>query len=155
MKILIFSDSHGERERMVLAAMEERPDAIFHLGDCWRDAEELTCAFPDTPLYQVPGNCDWTMSGEVQEKRVSLGGVRFLLCHGHTYGVKSGYSTAVGHAKAVGVDILLCGHTHVPLYDEYGGLKLLNPGSIGYGHTYGCITIYPGGNAACCIKTAP
>lgn len=152
MKILVFSDSHGERERMVLAAMEEKPDAIFHLGDCWRDAEDLECGFPEVPLYQVPGNCDWHMSDLPQEKKVSLGGATFLLCHGHVYGVKSGYSTAVGHAKAENADVLLCGHTHVPLYDEYGGLKVLNPGSIRDSRTYGCITVYPGGNIACAIN---
>ena len=52
MKILVFSDSHGDRQTMVLAAEAHRPDAIFHLGDCWRDAEELEYAFPDTPLFR-------------------------------------------------------------------------------------------------------
>ena len=33
MKILVFSDSHGDRQTMVLAAEAHRPDAIFHLGD--------------------------------------------------------------------------------------------------------------------------
>ncbi len=137
---------------------EEWPDAIFHLGDCWRDADELDCAFP-IPVFGVPGNCDWSLSSmppENQEKKISLGGVTFLLCHGHTYGVKSGYSTAVSHAKAEGADVLLCGHTHIPLYDQYGSLQLLNPGSIRYSKTYGLITIdCSSETAVCAIKTAP
>ena len=92
MKILVFSDSHGDRQTMVLAAEAHRPDAIFHLGDCWRDAEELEYAFPDTPLYQVPGNCDWGMADLPDVKLVSLDGVKFMLCHGHTFGVKGGLS---------------------------------------------------------------
>ena len=32
---------------------------IFHLGDGWRDAQRLHQRFPDTPLYQVPGHCDF------------------------------------------------------------------------------------------------
>ena len=49
-------------------------------------------------------------------------------------------------------DVLLCGHTHIPYYDDFGSLQLLNPGSIGYGHTYGVITIQRG-TAVCCVKT--
>ena len=48
--------------------------------------------------------------------------------------------------------MLLCGHTHIPYYDDFGSLQLLNPGSIGYGHTYGVITIQRG-TAVCCVKT--
>ena len=152
MKILVFSDSHGDRESMILAAEQERPGAIFHLGDCWWDAEERTYAFPDTPLYQVVGNCDWSMADYPTEKKVTLDGVRFLLCHGHTFGVKSGYSGAVSHAIREQADVLLCGHTHIPYYDDFGSLQLLNPGSIGYGHTYGVITTQRG-TAVCCVRT--
>ena len=152
MKILVFSDSHGDRQTMVLAAEAHRPDAIFHLGDCWRDAEELEYAFPDTPLYQVPGNCDWGMADLPDVKLVSLDGVKFMLCHGHTFGVKGGYSAAVNRARDAGADVLLCGHTHSPRYEDYGGLQLLNPGSAGYGHTYGLITTQRG-CALCSVRT--
>lgn len=151
MKIIVFSDSHGDRESMVLAAEAERPDAIFHLGDCWRDAEELECAFPGIPLYQVPGNCDWGLREEPTEKKVSLDGVHFLLCHGHTYSVKSGYYSALSHARREKIDVLLCGHTHIPYYEDRGGVQLLNPGSVGFGHTYGRI-ITQRGTAMCSIK---
>ena len=123
MKILVFSDSHGDRQTMVLAAEAHRPDAIFHLGDCWRDAAELEDAFPDPRLYQVPGNC-----------------------------VKGGYSAAVNRARETGADVLLCGHTHIPRYEDYGGLQLLNPGSAGYGHTYGLIATQRG-CALCSVRT--
>lgn len=155
-KIIVFSDSHGDRESMVLAAGAERPDVIFHLGDCWRDAEELEYAFPGIPLYQVPGNCDWSMAGEPTEQKVTLDGVCFLLCHGHTYCVKSGYYSAVSHAEQAGADVLLCGHTHVPCCEDYGGIQLLNPGSVGQGcgRTYAVITTQQG-VAHCSIHPAP
>lgn len=152
MKIIVFSDSHGEKENMILTVEAEQPHAVFHLGDHWRDVEELEYAFPDLPIYQVPGNCDWMMAGEPTERIVELDGVRFLLCHGHTFGVKNGYYSAVNHAEHEGVDVLLCGHTHVPYYEEFGSLQLLNPGSAGYGHTYGRILIQRG-MAACSIQT--
>lgn len=152
MKILVFSDSHGERENMILTVEAEHPDAVFHLGDHWRDGEELEYAFPDLPLYQVPGNCDWMQTDKPTERLVELGGVKFLLCHGHVFGVKNGYGTAVDRARRAGADVLLCGHTHVPYYEDFGGLQLLNPGSSGYGHTYGRILVQRG-MAACSVQS--
>lgn len=61
MKILVFSDSHGNEDNMIRAVERERPftlDAIVHLGDGWRDAEALHRLYPRIPLEQVPGNCD-------------------------------------------------------------------------------------------------
>ena len=58
MKYLVLSDSHGNVDNMARAVEREKPDGIIHLGDCWRDAEELHELFPRLPLEQVPGNCD-------------------------------------------------------------------------------------------------
>ena len=46
MKYLVLSDSHGNVDNMVRAVEREKPDGIIHLGDCWRDAEELNELFP-------------------------------------------------------------------------------------------------------------
>lgn len=153
MKLIVFSDTHGNYADMLTAIDAEAPDAVFHLGDCIRDTEEVGYVYPKLPLYQVPGNCDWLSAGDLPTRKlVSLDGVKFLLCHGHTYGVKSGYSTAVGRAVQAGADVLLCGHTHIPLYEEHGGLQLMNPGSLRYTHTYGVITTQRG-VAMCNIRT--
>ncbi len=152
MKILVFSDSHGNREDMVLAVEAQRPDAVFHLGDCWRDAEDIACAFPNLPLYQVPGNCDWfQVDGVPTEKVVILGRVRFMLCHGHVFGVKSGYSTAVDRARRAEADVLLCGHTHRPYFEQFGSVQVFNPGSVRDGGTYGVITV-ENGMASCSVQ---
>lgn len=42
-------------------------------------------------------------------------------------------------------DLLLFGHTHQPLTDYEDGLYLMNPGSLGYGGTYGYVDITPAG----------
>ena len=62
MKILVFSDSHGNTDHMLTAVEREKPDRIFHLGDGWDDAQTLHRMFPDIPLEQVPGNCDFRLS---------------------------------------------------------------------------------------------
>lgn len=152
MKIMVISDSHGQTEDTLFEIEAVRPDAIFHLGDFWRDGETLSCAYPEIPFYQVPGNCDWSVVGEPTEKMVTLGGVNFLICHGHTYCVKNGYASAVSHARDAGADVLLCGHTHQPYYQEFGGLQLFNPGSVGYDRTYGILTVQ-NGIASCRLNT--
>ena len=59
MKLLIFSDSHGNVANMEDAVRLESPDRILHLGDLVRDAEAL-----DAPLGLCPG----------RGRRVSAGG---------------------------------------------------------------------------------
>lgn len=145
MKILVFSDSHGNEDNMVRAVERERPstlDAIVHLGDGWRDAEALHRLYPRIPLEQVPGNCDLGRFEE-RERVVFFGDCRVLLCHGHTLGVKSSLLRASYEARERGAQALLYGHTHIPHIDYHDGLWLVNPGSIG-DHSrpsYGVLTV--------------
>lgn len=145
MKILVLSDSHGNCANMVQAVEREQPDMIFHLGDCWRDAERLHNDFPEIPLEQVPGNCDFR-SQEPAERLLFLREQRILLCHGHTYGVKQSLLTAGYAAEEQELDLFLFGHTHRPLVDRRGKTLFLNPGSIGESTrpTYGVVTIENG-----------
>ena len=145
MKILVLSDSHGNLANMIQAVEEATPRMIFHLGDCWSDAEKLHAHFPDIPLEQVPGNCDFR-PGEPAEKLVFWDGLRVLLCHGHTYGVKNSLMSAGYAAQEKNLDLLLFGHTHRPLCDWRGKTTFFNPGSIGKGlkPTYGIIRVEDG-----------
>lgn len=130
MRILVLSDSHGNLANMVRAVEETAPRMIFHLGDCWRDAESLHDRFPDIPMEQVPGNCDFRPH-EPAERLLCLQERRILLCHGHTYGVKQSLLTAGYAAEEQALDLFLFGHTHRPLVDRRGRTLFLNPGSIG------------------------
>ena len=141
MKILVFSDSHGNLENMVQAVEREQPRMIFHLGDGWRDAQRLQDRFPDIPLEQVPGNCDF-MKKEEPERLLVIKGRRILLCHGHTLGVKYSLVQAMETAREKDLDLFLFGHTHDALVDRRGKTWLMNPGSIGDFHpSYGIVTI--------------
>ena len=130
MTILVLSDSHGSIAPMEQAVLQTAPDEIFHLGDCWADAAALHRKFPDIPLVQVPGNCDYRPDLP-SERLVTLDGKRILLCHGHTYGVKSSLLAAGYTAEEQHLDAFLFGHTHRPLCDYRGSTLFLNPGSIG------------------------
>lgn len=146
MKLLIFSDSHGELCFMEQVIRQEQPDQIFHLGDHDRDAEDLERIFPRIPIAAVRGNCDYSSFSPVT-RTVRLGGCRFFLCHGHTFGVKSGYLRACYAALEQRADFLLCGHTHEPYLEENETmcLTILNPGSCGLSFpTFGRVTLEPG-----------
>ena len=130
MRVLVVSDSHGNVDNMVRAVEWVQPDYVLHLGDCQRDLEALRREFPGLAMEGVPGNCDWG-SYDQKERLIELGGVRILMLHGHTRNVKSSPMAAMYAAKERGAQVLLFGHTHVPLVDNDGSLLTLNPGAAG------------------------
>lgn len=146
MKVLVLSDSHGNIANMIRAVEREAPRMVFHLGDCWRDGERLHDRFPELPLEQVYGNCDYFRGSREAEKLLYLEDKRVLLCHGHTYGVKQSLLAAGLAAEEKDLDLFLFGHTHKPLVDMRGKTLFLNPGSIGdYARpTYGIVTLENG-----------
>ena len=145
MKILVVSDSHGAVENLRRAVERERPELALHLGDGWHDAEALRRRYPELPLEQVPGNCDFRNAGTAV-RVLELEGKRVMLCHGHTLGVKSGLGILLREAQERGADVALFGHTHKPFVELRGGVLLFNPGSIGdYRRpTYGTLLVGDG-----------
>ena len=145
MKLLILSDSHGVLTNMERAVDETAPQMILHLGDCWQDGVRLHSRFPQIPFRQVPGNCDFRPD-EPTELLLGVGGLRLLMCHGHTYGVKQSLLAAGLAAEERDLDLFLFGHTHRPLVDKRGKTLFLNPGSIGASvrPSYGVVYIEDG-----------
>jgi len=130
MVLLILSDSHGNIEMMREAVDRTGPDAIIHLGDSWRDGQQLKAQYPDIPLYQVPGNWDEGVEAP-RELTLELEGHRVFLCHGDRYGARTSLAGLGAQAKKMQIDLLLYGHTHRPYKDLRDGTLFLNPGSIG------------------------
>lgn len=129
MKILVFSDSHGKVDPMEQVMELEKPDRVFHLGDCERDAKRLKKRYPDMVLDQVPGNCD--MSDNPHTKILLIGTKKIMMTHGHDFNVKASFLSLAMAAKEREVDVVLFGHTHRIFYENHNGLWMLNPGSIG------------------------
>ena len=131
MHALVFSDSHGRVKPMLDAVEIYRPDVIFHLGDVVRDAEKIKQAFPKIPFYMVPGNSgDDSAVDDETEKLIQLEGKTVFYLHGHTQQVRGGLTHAVHQARDRGADLMLYGHTHVPLALDYDGILAVNPGAI-------------------------
>lgn len=149
----VFSDTHSNTALMVEAVARTRPDVIIHLGDYDRDTEILRRKFPEIPLYSVQGNCDIASSAPLADI-VPLGPVKALIAHGHTYNVDWGIDSIVYSAQEQGAKLALFGHTHRPLYEEVGGVQVLNPGSAGKGRepTWAQVEVFENGGIACQIK---
>ena len=132
MLIAVISDSHANRSSIEKVKKKiSNADILLFLGDGERDLEEITEGF-NGEVYAVRGNCD--ISGLYPEERViEIQGKRIFMCHGHRYGVKYGYNSIFYRGKEVGADIVLFGHSHIPIIEEEDGLILMNPGSISLG----------------------
>jgi putative phosphoesterase len=126
MRIIVFSDTHGQRS-LVRAALEKagRFDVLLHAGDGCDDVADIQNA----KVYCARGNCDRSME-HPKEQVLKLGGMRILLVHGHKYHVKSGLYTLYDRAKEVDADYVVFGHTHQSLITQLGGITFINPGSL-------------------------
>lgn len=154
MKLLIFSDSHGNVANMEDMVRLEHPDRILHLGDLVHDAQALQEKFPDIPVLFVPGNCDGRRPDLPDQRIFTLEGCKLLMTHGHIYHVKMGAGAAVRAARQAGADLLFFGHTHEAFCEFQQGLWVVNPGSIGSlaKPTY-AVAILEGDGAVCYLST--
>lgn len=135
MKILVFSDSHGEKKRMVTIVAKEKPNLILHLGDYEEDTDGL---FGDIRVLKVKGNCDYN-SAEEETRRFDLGDVKIFMTHGHRYRVKTGLNMLTEAALATGANLILFGHTHQAYLQKYHEYTIMNPGTPS--QNYGIIEI--------------
>lgn len=150
MKIAVFSDTHGYAEGMISAVREYSPEQVIHLGDGRRDAERLAELFPSLPVCRVSGNCDMTRDEE-NYKLIRLGQYTAFLTHGHRYAVRGGRLDVLLYAaQCCGAQIAMFGHTHRALFEQRGGIFVLNPGTAGLmPRTWAKLEISDGGDIAC------
>lgn len=132
MKLAVFSDTHGSTAGMLSAAKRIRPDVFVHLGDHIRDSLELAHEFPDTPLYAVAGNCDFS-SKEPDRMTFLIGTTTVFATHGHGYAVKYTMEPLLNAGHFAEAKLVLYGHTHIARIDYVGDMTVVNPGSSGLG----------------------
>ena len=146
MKWLIASDIHGSAywcEKLMAAFDRERADRLLLLGDLLyhgprndlpRDYDpkrviDLLNARRERILC-VRGNCDTEVDQMVLAFPIladyailCVDGRAIYATHGHHYNRDALPSLCPG-------DVLLYGHTHVPLCEEVSGIRCCNPGSV-------------------------
>lgn len=122
--ILIISDYH-HRENKVLDLIEKyHPDRIFCLGD----SESEMWFLDQNNILAVKGNCDYI---DLPINRIiEVDGKRFLLTHGHQYGVRFSLDRLYYLALENKADYVLYGHTHYQKLEIIDGITFLNPGAL-------------------------
>ncbi|MDO4419103.1 MAG: metallophosphoesterase [Ruminococcus sp.] len=142
MKLLVISDTHNDTYSLK-SAINARPDAevIIHCGDGNSEFEAMKALYPQKHFIGVRGNCDFCCSAQNIET-ITLEGKKLFITHGHLYNAKYGLYNLVCAAREAKADLLLFGHTHVPLEDYDDGLYVVNPGSCrGYDGSYAYIDV--------------
>lgn len=140
MKVLVVSDSHGDNNS-VSRIVGDNLDAkvIIHLGDGEQDMEGVHLLNNQANIIAVRGNCDMASLLPVDCVRV-IKRHTFYCTHGFTQQVKQGTTELLKTAKKYNADIVLYGHTHLPVNKQECGVHLFNPGSLKNGF-YGIINI--------------
>jgi len=132
MRVVVLSDTHAPRRwRICPASVAEHlrgADLILHAGDVCTAAvlDELA---QYAPVAAVVGNNDGpdvTAWGATETVELDLGGVRVAMLH------DSGAATnRLVRMRRVfpAADLVVFGHSHIPLSEEGYGLRIFNPGS--------------------------
>lgn len=136
MRIVVISDSH-KRSDVVEKILYSQPDAkaVFFLGDCTADIEDMEFIFPDKKFYIVSGNCDYC-SVYPFAAVAAVGDKKIFYTHGHSLSVKYGTGQLLEAAKQNGCQIALYGHTHVSNIVYEDEIYLVNPGSCSRGRDF-------------------
>ena len=128
MRIGIVSDTHRMEKYInrIIPYLKEC-DLIIHAGDNFADSKYIY-QMTQKDIIAVKGNCDFEnvedeIIFDIEDKTI-------LLCHGDNYGVKYGIDAIEEKAKDVCADIVIFGHTHIPIECKRDGILYLNPGSI-------------------------
>ncbi|GEK28202.1 metallophosphoesterase [Furfurilactobacillus siliginis] len=158
MKLLVVSDSHGDRDILVDLKQQfaGQIDAWFHCGD-----SELAA---DDPLWQtyhvVGGNMDFD-TGFKSQQVIAVGQYKVFLAHGHRYQIKQSLTALALAAREVQADFAFFGHSHELGVIENDSTLFLNPGSISQprgqyqslGGTFAIVTIADSGDVTVTFHT--
>lgn len=132
MTIVVTSDCHGHKE--VLKEISRiHPDADFYL-----DAGDSECMESELdPFITVRGNCDRYIK---QKSRIINAGILHIyLFHGNQ--IPLSLESLSKLATANNCQLLIHGHTHIPISISHNGVQIVCPGSVSYprsekGRTY-------------------
>jgi putative phosphoesterase len=130
MKILLISDTHGYLD----PAIAERfagVEMILHAGDVGQEAV-LTELRHIAPTVAVRGNVDGGAWGRELplETVVEIGGMRIALLH-IAGNPKNPHADALDLIRREQPDLLLVGHSHIPVIERKHGTLWVNPGAAG------------------------
>lgn len=154
MRIGIVSDTHLAAGRSLPEALVEGlrgTDAILHAGDWFSPDVYERLAELAPAVYGVAGNGDGDEIVRLfgMKTTVELAGVRFGIVHGHEGPGKTTPERARLAFRGAMPDLIVFGHSHIPLLERSDGTALFNPGSPTDkrrqpAYSYGIVTIEGG-----------
>ena len=123
-KLVVMSDNHGF-EQMIQYVKEKEPHADYyiHCGDSEAMYEDELEGF-----IAVMGNNDWDLDLP-REIKLKVEDVRILITHGQYFGFYNRQELMKRLLRDNHCQLLLSGHTHMPMFDEDEGYYFINPGS--------------------------
>ncbi len=127
-KVLIMSDTHGDKRLYKKILDKENPDISIHAGDFCCDFDDIKKYFD----YIVLGNNDFD-GPEILDFKIE--GLSIRLMHGHQFPNFLGNQLKrneylLNYAKDSKLDILITGHTHIEYLNFEDNILVLNPGSL-------------------------
>ncbi len=129
MKVLIVSDTHGRNYNFLKTLEKVSPiDMLIHLGD-YDGGEGYIMSVTPCRTEMVSGNNDF-FNGLPKEKLICIGKYTIMLTHGHRYGVYNTTQDIKEEAAKRNANIVMFGHTHVPMIDLNDEVWAINPGSL-------------------------
>lgn len=132
MRILVLSDTHAPRRwKGVPAGLDSQlrtADVILHAGDvCIPSVLDELAGY--APVHAVLGNNDGSdvrAWGVPETRELELDGLRVAMIHDS--GSSAGRADRM-RKRFPTADLVVFGHSHVPLDDATGAVHLFNPGS--------------------------
>jgi putative phosphoesterase len=131
-RVVVLSDTHAPRRWRQcppqVAGHLRGADLILHAGDVCT-AAVLTELAEYAPVVAVAGNNDgpdvaaW---GAAETAELDLGGLSVAMIHDS--GPKTGRLARM-RRQFPSADLVVFGHSHIPLDESAGGLRIFNPGS--------------------------
>jgi predicted phosphodiesterase len=126
---------HGNGEVAVLAEREGRE--AYRLPDSAREVVRWTAEQLDPGLAEWLASWPRTVRLDLRGQRgqPGLGGV--LFCHATPRDENEGFTRLTPEERllpifsGLGVDLVVCGHTHMPFDRTVGGVRVVNAGSVG------------------------
>ena len=126
--ILIISDYHTKEDKVLELIEKYKPDYTL----CCGDGESDESFYLDNNIISVKGNCDFANLPLV--KKLEIENKKIIMVHGHMHNVYFDTFKLYLLAKENGCNIVLYGHTHQQLVDEYDGVTFINPGALKEGN---------------------
>lgn len=128
--IVIISDTHADTIEKLGEALIEKikaADIVVHAGDA--DTVDFISELKkiSKELYAVRGNCDW--GSDLPPKIIfNIENKTIGLSHG-----TGNYTNVIDRLSYLfsddNVDMVIFGHTHIPINEDVEGIHFINPGS--------------------------